>query len=60
MKVILKFSLKLMDGTKSNRIKDGKLVDPNFVYSSDSNSEWLSIKELRAWIENNADKIGVI
>ncbi|MDC0042987.1 polysaccharide biosynthesis protein, partial [Paracoccaceae bacterium] len=44
----------------SDRIKDGKLVDPNFIYSSDSNSEWFSIKELQAWIKNNADKIGVI
>ena len=34
----------------SERIKDGKKVPQNFVYSSEKNSEWLSVDELRDWI----------
>ena len=28
------------------RIKDGKKVNENFLYSSNSNSDWMSTKEL--------------
>lgn len=42
------------------RIKDGVKVAENFVYESDSNTEWLSIDELRQWIETNHKKIGNI
>lgn len=42
------------------RIKDGKKVAESFVYESDSNTEWMSIIELREWIEANRVKIGNI
>jgi UDP-N-acetylglucosamine 4,6-dehydratase len=42
------------------RIKDGVKVSEGFVYSSDTNSEWMSDAELRAWIDTNADSIGKI
>jgi UDP-N-acetylglucosamine 4,6-dehydratase len=42
------------------RIKNGKLVDHNFVYSSDNNHEWLSIKELESWVKDNVHKNGAI
>ena len=35
------------------RIKNGKLVDSDFSYSSDNNKEWMSEEELRNWIEKN-------
>ena len=35
------------------RIKNGKLVDSDFSYSSDINKEWMSEEELRNWIEKN-------
>lgn len=44
----------------ANRIKDGKKVAPDFVYSSDNNSEWMSEADLQAWIEQNREKIGAI
>jgi UDP-N-acetylglucosamine 4,6-dehydratase len=42
------------------RIKDGKLVPEGFIYSSDNNAEWMTDKELKAWIEKNASRIGKI
>jgi FlaA1/EpsC-like NDP-sugar epimerase len=42
------------------RIKEGKLVPENFTYSSDNNVDWMSINELRTWIEKNRKKVGVI
>jgi FlaA1/EpsC-like NDP-sugar epimerase len=43
-----------------HRIKNGKLVAEGFVYSSDNNPEWMTIAELREWIENNKAKVGKI
>jgi len=43
-----------------DRIKDGKKVPEDFLYSSDNNKDWMEIKELRGWIEKNNDKIGII
>ena len=43
-----------------NRIKDGKAVPENFMYSSDNNKEWMSKEELAKWIDKNKDKIGLI
>jgi UDP-N-acetylglucosamine 4,6-dehydratase len=40
-----------------SRISDGRLVTPDFTYCSDNNSDWMSIDTLRAWIENNRDKV---
>lgn len=42
------------------RIKDGKLVPEDFVYASDSNTEWMSVSQLQAWIEANREKIGSV
>lgn len=42
------------------RIKDGVKVAEDFVYESDSNTEWMSIAELRQWIDANRAKIGNI
>ncbi len=40
------------------RIRDGRKVADNFVYASDSNTDWLSIEALQSWIEANRTKIG--
>ena len=42
------------------RIGKGKKVDPEFMYCSDSNTEWMKISELQEWIEKNKNKIGNI
>ena len=39
------------------RIKDGVRVAEDFVYSSDSNSEWMTHAELLEWIRVNENKI---
>jgi UDP-N-acetylglucosamine 4,6-dehydratase len=40
------------------RIKDGKPVPEGFIYSSDNNTDWMTIEQLRSWIGANQDKIG--
>lgn len=42
------------------RIKDGKKVADDFVYTSDNNLDWMSISELEVWINANREKIGKI
>jgi len=42
------------------RIGTGVKVDLNFVYSSDTNSEWMSIETLKNWIEKNESNVGNI
>ena len=42
------------------RIGDGIKVEPDFMYCSDSNEDWMEISELQNWIELNKDKIGNI
>ena len=42
------------------RIGEGKLVDPNFTYSSDNNSDWMSVEKLANWIAQSSEKIGRI
>lgn len=44
--------------TSTERIKDGKKVAEGFVYSSDTNTEWMTAETLRNWIEANREKIG--
>ena len=46
--------------TDPNRINGGKKVDEEFTYSSNTNTEWISVEQLRAWIDQNRDKIGLI
>lgn len=40
------------------RINGGRRVPPEFVYSSDRNTDWMSADGLRAWIQQNAQKLG--
>ena len=42
------------------RIKDGKAVPENFLYSSDNNDEWMNAEDLSLWIKENEHKIGLI
>jgi len=42
------------------RIKDGVKVPEEFVYSSDSNTEWMSNTDFAAWVDANLEKIGKI
>tara|TARA_B100000767_G_scaffold193403_1_gene180527 strand:- start:11787 stop:12776 length:990 start_codon:yes stop_codon:yes gene_type:complete len=35
------------------RIKGGKKVDEDFIYSSDNNDEWMSEDDLMNWLKNN-------
>jgi UDP-N-acetylglucosamine 4,6-dehydratase (inverting) len=42
------------------RIKDGIKVPTDFVYASGNNTEWMTGKQLRDWIDQNAAKIGTI
>lgn len=42
------------------RIGSGRKVKNGFIYSSDNNSEWMTIENLRTWIEENSKKIGHI
>jgi UDP-N-acetylglucosamine 4,6-dehydratase (inverting) len=40
------------------RINGGTLVQPDFTFCSDNNPNWMSIHDLRAWIDINREKIG--
>ena len=44
----------------SKRIKNGKPVKDNFLYSSDSNKSWMTKNQLSKWLEENKTKIGLI
>jgi len=46
--------------TSKELIKNGKLVEEGFSYTSDNNKEWMSIKTLQKWIDSNKDEIGKI
>lgn len=41
-----------------NRIKGGTRVPEDFIYASNTNSEWMTTEALRAWIQENVMKIG--
>ena len=43
-----------------SRIGSGIRVDEGFMYTSDNNTEWMSVDELQKWIEVNRSKIGSI
>lgn len=43
-----------------SRIKDGKLVETDFTYCSDNNTNWMSVDALHQWILQNQKKIGMI
>lgn len=40
------------------RIAGGKKVPDGFSYTSDNNTMWMSVSELRLWIERNRETIG--
>jgi len=40
-----------------HRQKDGKKVPENFIYSSDNNSQWMTIEALCAWINEKMPEI---
>lgn len=42
------------------RINGGRHVSFDFTYSSDNNSQWMTIETLRSWVESNREKIGKI
>jgi UDP-N-acetylglucosamine 4,6-dehydratase (inverting) len=42
------------------RIANGSRVQEGFVYSSDNNSDWMTVEALRQWIQINQAKIGKI
>lgn len=44
----------------TKRIKDGVRVPEGFVYASDTNSDWMTDTELKAWISVHHEKIGSI
>jgi FlaA1/EpsC-like NDP-sugar epimerase len=41
------------------RIKEGTQVGADFVYSSDSNTEWMPPESLQAWISTHQDQLGI-
>lgn len=47
-------------GQAEKMIKGGKQVSEGFSYTSDNNTEWMTIPQLRKWIEDNKDKVGNI
>jgi len=44
----------------ASRINGGVKVPENFIYTSDNNTEWMSVEQLREWVESNCNKIGKI
>jgi UDP-N-acetylglucosamine 4,6-dehydratase len=46
--------------TSPERIKDGVKVDPDFVYRSDNNADWMTKDELVTWVNTNRNYIGKI
>ena len=47
-----------MTGIRQEKNKKGKKVSENFIYSSDSSSDWMEIKTLKEWIKNNKNNLG--
>jgi UDP-N-acetylglucosamine 4,6-dehydratase (inverting) len=42
------------------RINMGTLVPPDFTYCSDNNRNWMSVEDLRIWIDTHRAKIGKV
>ncbi len=45
---------------EAGRIGKGIPVGEDFEYSSNTNTEWMSVKQLQEWIEKNRSSIGMI
>ena len=41
----------------TNRIGNGKKVEQDFNYTSDNNTEWMTVEMLRNWINKNRKKL---
>ena len=42
------------------RIKNGKKVPVDFIYDSETNTEWMSQDTLKTWLGENGDKLGKV
>jgi UDP-N-acetylglucosamine 4,6-dehydratase len=42
------------------RISGGKKVADDFIYTSNNNTQWMSVEELKNWIDDNRAKIGKV
>jgi UDP-N-acetylglucosamine 4,6-dehydratase len=55
---------KIMPAIDSNgnkqRVKNGQKVPAGFIYTSDKNTEWMSVETLRAWVEAHYAKLAKI
>ena len=40
----------------TERIRDGVKVTPDFIYSSDNNSQWMDVLQLREWVTKNLQR----
>lgn len=40
-----------------SRVKNGRKIAAGFVYASDTNSEWMSVESLAAWVEANRSRL---
>ena len=47
-------------GLDKNRIQDGVKVSEDFVYSSETNTDWMQDGELQAWLDQNIESLGKI
>lgn len=47
-------------GASEERIKTGTKVPEGFSYTSDNNTDWMSVESLEGWIAANRQKIGQI
>lgn len=47
-------------GKSPERIKNGKKVAEGFIYSSDTNTEWLTQETLRSWIKSHMEYTGCV
>ena len=43
-----------------SRVNGGIKVDEHFMYTSDSNTEWMPVEALQGWIKTHRNKIGTI
>lgn len=46
--------------TDPQRINGGKSVPEGFTYTSDNNTEWMTVADLKVWIDHNRTSIGRI
>lgn len=42
-----------------SRIRDGRKVAADFIYTSDNNEEWMSVETLSEWVETHRDRMAL-